>query len=97
MDYQYTIEKNAILTNGQVSVYRFSIWGQGSLMQGQTKKEFVDIYDDVEQAQKDYPKASVGFRSANNTYGHLPDENGNTTYSNGVCYHDYDCCPCYPE
>ena len=97
MDYQYTIEKNAILTNGQVSVYRFSIWGQGSLMQGQTKKEFVDIYDDVEQAQKDYPKASVGFRSANNTYGHLSDENGNTTYSNGVCYHDYDCCPCYPE
>ena len=57
----------------------------------------MQIYDDVEQAQKDYPQASIGFRSANNTYDHLPNEDGYTSVSNGVCYHDYDCCPCYPE
>ena len=82
-------------------VYEFSKWKKGSVLEGQDCKTFKAMYEPTEkglkQAQEDYPTALEGFRSANNTYDHLPDENGYTSVSNGICYHEYSPCGCYPE
>ena len=61
-----------------VSVYEWGRYPRGSVLAGQTRKQYVDGFDTVEQAQAAYPKADVsGYReSAYNTFDHLPDEDG---------------------
>ena len=46
-----------------------------SVLAGQVKIQFVDRYDTVELAQKDFPGANFGgkYTSAQNTFDHLPD------------------------
>ena len=56
------------------SLYEFSIYPHSSVLAGQTMKSFIRHYDTVEEAQKENPAAVVGYRDANNTFDHLPDE-----------------------
>ena len=66
----YTIEQK----NGRFAVYGFGTYGRGSVLAGQTMKRFLDFYDTEAEAVAAYPQASPGYRSAHNTYGHLPGE-----------------------
>lgn len=54
------------------SVYQFGTYEKGSVLAGQTRKRFLDGFDTLEEAQEAYPEATVGFRDAGNTFGHLP-------------------------
>jgi hypothetical protein len=56
------------------SVYEFGTYERSSVLAGQTRKRFVTRFDTEAEAQAAYPSASVGYRSAHNTYNHLPDE-----------------------
>ena len=55
-------------------LYEFSTYPRSSVLAGQTMKSYRGHYDTVEQAQAEYPSARVGYRDANNTFDHLPDE-----------------------
>ena len=55
-------------------VYEFGVYGSGSVLAGQTRKSFLDVYDTLEDAQLDYPDAAVIYRDANNHFDHLPDD-----------------------
>ena len=55
-------------------LYEFSTYPRSSVLAGQTMKSYIGHYDTVEQAQAEYPSARVGYRDANNTFDHLPDE-----------------------
>jgi hypothetical protein len=65
-----TIEKNA---HGEFNVYQFDTYPDDSVLAGQTKKQFLDMYDTAELAKKDYPDAVKGYRDAHNHFDHLPD------------------------
>lgn len=55
-------------------LYEFSIYPRSSVLAGQVMKSYRGHYDTVELAQKENPTAVVGYRDANNTFDHLPDE-----------------------
>ena len=55
-------------------LYEFSIYPRSSVLAGQTMKSYRGHYDTVEQAQAEYPTASVGYRDPNNTFNHLSEE-----------------------
>ena len=97
---EYTIEHNTTFGNSYI-VYKWDIYPASSVLAGQNMKIFKEKYEfsseGLAQAQEEFPTATIGYRDANNTYDHLPDENGYTSVSNGVCYHDYSPCGCYPE
>ena len=69
---EYTIEFKD--DYGKWSVYEWSIYPRGSVLAGQNCKRFVTWFDTEEKALAAYPKADVGYRSAHNTYSHLPGE-----------------------
>lgn len=62
------------------TVYEWGTYERSSVLAGQTKKQFLDSFDTVEEAQKAFPDASYDgcVRSAHNTFDHLEDEDGNT-------------------
>lgn len=66
-----TIEENEY---GTFSVYEFGVYPNSSVLAGQTRKTFVDSFDNIEEAQSAYPKAVVGYRDPHNYFDHLPDE-----------------------
>lgn len=53
-------------------VYGFGVYPESSVLAGQTMKRFVDSFETLEDAQKAYPQARVGHRSAHNSVAHLP-------------------------
>ena len=55
------------------SVYEFGVYPRSSVLAGQTRKQFIDGFDTLEEAQAAYPDADVGYRDAHNHFGHLPD------------------------
>ena len=55
-------------------LYEFSTYPRSSVLAGQTMKSYRGHYDTLEQAEKENPTASTGFRDANNTFDHLPSE-----------------------
>lgn len=57
---------------GGFSVYEFGTYERSSVLAGQTKKQFLDGFDTLEEAKAAYPTAQEGFRDAGNTFGHLP-------------------------
>jgi len=59
---------------GGWSVYEFDTYPRSSVLAGQTRKRFINTYDELSEAEKHYPKADVGYRDANNSFDHLPDE-----------------------
>lgn len=68
---EMTIEANEY---GTFSVYEFGVYPSSSVLAGQTRKSFVDMFDTIEEAKADYPHADEGFRDAHNHFDHLPDE-----------------------
>ena len=66
-----TIEKNQY---GQFSVYQFGEYPRGSVLEGQTMKQFMGMYDTADQAKAAYPQAEEGYRDAHNHFDHLPDD-----------------------
>jgi hypothetical protein len=56
---------------GTISVHEFGIWPKSSVLSGQTKKVFLAMFDTMELATEAYPKATIGERSAHNTFDHL--------------------------
>ena len=56
------------------SLYEFGVFPPSSVMAGQVMKSYKRHYDTLEEAVADNPTASVGYRDANNTFNHLPDE-----------------------
>jgi len=58
-----------------VSVYEFGRYPRSSVLAGQTKKQYLDGFDTVEEAQEAFPRAVASgcTRSAHNTFDHLPD------------------------
>lgn len=69
-----TIEPRHQYGRTSYSVYAFDTYPRGSVLEGQTRKRFVASYDSEADAVAAFPGASVGYRSAGNTYGHLPSE-----------------------
>jgi len=67
---EQTIEQNQY---GTFSVYEFGEWPKGSVLEGQTMKRFLGMYDTAEQAKSDYPEAKEGYRDAHNYFDHLSD------------------------
>lgn len=57
------------------TVYEWGTYGRNSVLAGQTKKQYKDGFDTVEEAQAAYPEATYDgcVRSAHNTFDHLPD------------------------
>lgn len=66
-----TIEEKG---EGFFAVYEFGVYDRNSVLAGQTKKQFLDGFNTLEEAQAKYPSAEQGYRSAHNSYGHLPGE-----------------------
>ena len=56
------------------TVYEFGVFPRSSVLSGQTMKSFKETFDTVEEAQKAYPNAQVGYRDPMNTFNHLPGE-----------------------
>lgn len=54
-------------------VYEFGVYPRSSVLAGQTMKSYKDSFNTLEEAQKVYPDADVGYRDPNNTLNHLPD------------------------
>jgi len=65
-----TIEKSKY--GSGYSVYEFGTYERSSVLAGQTRKQFLDGFETLEEAQEKFPSATVGFRDAGNTFGHLP-------------------------
>lgn len=59
---------------GGWSVYEFDVYPRSSVLAGQTRKQFIDSFDSLEEAEKQYPHADVGYRDAHNSFDHLPDD-----------------------
>ena len=68
---EMTIETNEY---GTFSVYGFGVYPKSSVLAGQTRKTFLDMFDTIEDAKAAYPEAGEGFRDAHNHFDHLPDE-----------------------
>ncbi len=68
---EMTIEANKY---GTFSVYEFGVYPNSSVLAGQTRKSFLDMFDTIEDAKAAYPEAAEGFRDPNNYFDHLPDE-----------------------
>lgn len=68
----YSIEFNQ--RYGTYSIYGWGRYESG-VLRGQTKKFFIESFDTEAEAIKIYPKAKLGYRSAHNTFNHLPGEN----------------------
>lgn len=72
---EHTIEAKDSPLGEKWAVYEWGVYEQSSVLAGQTRKRFVTWFDTQEEAQAAYPNAEVGYRSAHNTYNHLPGEN----------------------
>ena len=68
---EHTIERSKY--GHGYNVYAWGTYDRSSVLAGQTKKQFVDGFDTLEEAQAAYPDVDVGFRSAHNSVAHLPD------------------------
>lgn len=68
MTKEITIEKNQY---GTYSVYEFGEYPRSSVLAGQTKKQFLDMYSTVEEAEQAHPSAVLGYRDAHNHFDHL--------------------------
>jgi hypothetical protein len=68
-------------------VYGWGTYERGSVLEGQTRKQFVENYATEAEARADYPSAQEGThrRSAHNTVSHLPDED---TFAPGGAWPD---------
>lgn len=54
----------------EVVVYEWGVYEQSSVLAGQDRKQFLDMFNTVEEAKQAYPEAEEGYREAGN---HMPD------------------------
>ena len=69
-----TLEHNADYNH--YAVYEWSVYPRHSVLAGQDCKRFLDAYDTEAEAKAAHPELAddeVGYRSAHNTFDHLPD------------------------
>ena len=59
---------------GGFSVYEYGVYPRSSVLAGQTRKTFLDMFTTLEEAQAAYPRADVGCNAAFNTFDHLRDD-----------------------
>lgn len=61
--------------DGTFTVKGYGTYGPSSVLAGQTKICFVDSYPTLEEAQENYPEATMSgpFTEPINTFDHLPD------------------------
>lgn len=71
LELDLTIEESRSPLNGY-SVYEWGTYQRGSVLAGQVKKSLKEHFDTLEEAQKKYPDAELGHRSAHNYVNHLP-------------------------
>ena len=69
---EYTIEQKRGVLGRKFAVYAFDTYPSSSVLAGQTRKRFVNWFDTEAEALEKYPGAEIGYRSAHNTYSHLP-------------------------
>jgi len=71
-DYMHILEDQY----GRFAVKGYDTWGRGSVLEGQTRTNFIDAFDSLEEAQKAYPEAELSHElmEPENTYDHLPDD-----------------------
>lgn len=86
MSEEHTIEYDS--RYNKWNVYAWGVYPRHSVLAGQTMKRFVNSYKTKEEAEKAYPKADENYRSAHNTYSHLPDEDD--LVPGGMYPDDYD-------
>jgi hypothetical protein len=55
------------------NVYEWSVYERSSVLAGQEKKQYIDGFNTLEEAEAAYPEAVAGYRQANNYFHHLPD------------------------
>jgi hypothetical protein len=71
----YSIEEKDSPLGLKYAVYKWDTYPEYSVLAGQARKSFVNWYDTEAEALTNYPGADIGYRSAHNTYSHLPGEN----------------------
>ena len=73
---QYERHTYEIQSFGDVIVYGWGTYERSSVLAGQAKKVFIDSYDSLELAHKDYPDAQGGgkFTDPQISLDHLPSE-----------------------
>jgi len=54
------------------TVYEIGTYGASSVLAGQDRKQYLESYRTLEEAQSAYPKAEEGYWEPNNTFTHLP-------------------------
>ena len=59
---------------GGFSAYELGVYPRSSVLSGQTRKTFLDMFDTLEQAQSAYPRADLGAVDVVNTFDHLRDD-----------------------
>ena len=62
--------------DGGYAVYEFGVYPRSSVLAGQTRKRFLDQFDQLRSAMDAYPDAEVSdsVRDPCNSFGHLPGE-----------------------
>lgn len=68
MTKETTIEQNQY---GTYSVYEFDEYPQSSVLAGQTRKQFLNMYKTAEEAAQEHPSADLCYRDAHNHFDHL--------------------------
>ena len=65
MEMQYTIEER---DDGEVAVYEIGKYPNSSVLSGQDRKTFIEIYSNEAEALTHYPNATTGYYDPRNHY-----------------------------
>lgn len=84
----YSIEVKGGPRGEYFAVYEWGVYARSSVLAGQSKKSFRDSFESEAEALAAYPRADVGYRSAHNSYSHLPGEDD--PVPGGMYPDDYD-------
>ena len=70
----YSMEWHDTPRGEKLAVYGWGEYPRHSVLAGQTMKKFIEYADGEDEARAKYPGIEWGYRSAHNTYSHLPGE-----------------------
>lgn len=67
--------RGATYNRPQYGVYEYGVYPRSSVLAGQTRRVFLDSFDTLEEAQREYPNAECAGCGFQPPYlGHLPDD-----------------------
>jgi hypothetical protein len=77
MNFTIELGRGATYANNRFTVYKYSIYDESSVLAGQTRRQWIDDFDTLEEARAAYPEAEV--QVSHSLYrppylGHLPQE-----------------------